>query len=108
MSVEANFINAAKSLKLCELIDAMGNERLVEPYMVYTSAKGKRLFHCYQLRGYSESGKETEWKNPAIGSFVRAVIRTEVFVPRNEYNPFNYKMFSIVHFSIPTLDGRQR
>lgn len=108
MFVEATFIQAAKSLKLCELTDSPGNKRLVEPYMVYSSRTGKRLFHCYQLKGYSESGQQTGWKNPEVSSFVLAVIRDETFIPRREYNPFNYNMFPVVHFSIPTFDGQQR
>ena len=108
MSVESIFIEAAKSRRLCELIDRNGNRRLVEPYMVYSSVTGKRLFHCYQLEGYSKRGQSTGWKNPEVASFVHAVIREETFTPRIEYNPFNYEMFPIVYFSIPTIDGRQR
>lgn len=95
-------------MNLCELEDQTGNKRLVQPYMVYTSATGKRLFHCYQLEGYSESGEPTGWKNPQVDSFIKAKIRDEIFVQRREYNPFNYDMFPFVHFSIPTIDGRQR
>ena len=108
VNIESVFIQAAKSMRLCELIDRSGNERLVEPYMVYASATGKRLFHCYQLQGYSKSGQPTGWKDPEVNSFTQAIIRDETFTPRKEYNPFNYKMFPIVYFSIVTLDGRQR
>lgn len=108
MSVEPTFIQAAKSMKLCELVDQNGNKRLVEPYMVYSSATGKRLFHCYQVQGYSESGQSSGWKNPQVDSFLQASVVDETFTPRREYSPFNYKMFPIVHFSIPTVDGRQR
>ena len=108
MSIESTFIQAAKSLNLCELIDHSENRRLVEPYMVYTSATGKRLFHCYQLQGYSKSGQPTGWKNPQVNSFAQAIIRDEAFTPRREYNPFNYEMFPVVYFSIRTINGRQR
>jgi len=27
---------------------------------------------------------------------------------QRRYNPFNYEMFPVVYFSIPTIDGRQR
>ncbi|MDV2495720.1 MAG: hypothetical protein RX316_05850 [bacterium] len=108
MSVEDVFIKAAKGLNLCELIDVNGNGRLVEPYMVYTSNRGKRLFHCYQLSGYSKSGEPQGWKNPEERSFASANVREETFTQRREYNPFNMKMFPTVHFSISTADGRQR
>lgn len=108
MLVEDTFVEAANDLKLCELTDTIGNKRLVEPYMVFTSNKRKRLFHCFQIEGYSESGRHTWWKNMEIGLFTIAVIHDETFNPREGYNPFNFKKFPVVHFSIPTIDGRQR
>ena len=108
MSVESVFIEAAEGLSFCELIDTNGNSRLVELYMVYTSRRGKRLFHCYQSRGYSRSGKPQGWKNPEVVSFASANLREETFTQSGEYNPFNTNMFPTVHFSIPTADGRQR
>jgi len=108
MNIESTFVQAAESLNLCELIDQSGNRRVVEPYMVYSSATGKRLFHFYQLKGYSKSGQSTGWKNPQVNSFAQAIIRDEAFTQRKEYNPFNYEMFPVVHFSIPTINGRQR
>jgi hypothetical protein len=109
MSVEQIFIKAGGQLTLCELIDQKGNKRLVEPYMVYTSSREKRLFHCYQVEGYSESNQSSGWKNPEIKSFHQARIQQDKkFIPRKEYNPFNETMFPIVHFSIPTADNRKR
>jgi len=75
---------------------------------VYFSATNKRLFHCYQLQGYSKSGQPVGWKNPQVSSFTQAIVRDETFTPREKYNPFNYEMFPVVHFSIPTIDSRQR
>jgi len=108
MSVETTFIQAAEGLHLCELTDRSGHTRMIEPYMVYSSATGKRLFHCYQLHGYSKSGDPTGWKNPQVASFTRATKQDETFTPRPEYNPFNHDMFPVVHFSIPAVDGRER
>ena len=108
MNIESTFVQAAKNLNLCDLIDHRGNKRIVEPYMVYSSATNKRLFHCYQLQGYSKSGQPVGWKNPQVNSFAQAILRDETFTPRKEYNPFNYEMFPVVYFSIPTIDGRQR
>jgi hypothetical protein len=106
--VESVFVQAAQQRNLCEITDQGGNKRVIEPYMVYGSATGKRLFHCYQVGGYSKSGNPAGWKNPEVDSFVGAVVRKEMFTPRSEYNPFNSKMFPTVYFSIPTHDGRQR
>lgn len=108
MSVEQIFISAGENLVLCELVDQEGNKRLVEPYMVYTSSRGKHLFHCYQIEGYSKHKKPIAWKNPEINSFRQAIIQDKAFIQRKEYNPFNTVMFPKVHFSIPTADGRKR
>ncbi len=108
MSTKDIFIEAANQLKLLQLFDFNGNSRVIEPYMIYDSAKGKVCFHCYQWQGYSESGKVEGWKNPEMDSFEYGVIVNRTFTPRKEYNPFNEKMFANVHFAIPTIDGRQR
>jgi hypothetical protein len=101
-------MDAGTAHQLCELVDTTGRTRLVEPYMVYQSSRGKNLFHCYQTGGYSKSGRVIGWKNPEVASFVRASIHNEPFVPRVEYNPFNLEMFPVVYFSLPTREGRTR
>jgi hypothetical protein len=108
MNVVLNFIKTAESGKLCELIDQNGNKRLVEPYMVYESATDKRLFHCYQIQGYSASNHTSGWKNIQVDAFIQATIQDKAFIARKEYNPFNYEIFPKVYFSIPTFDGRQK
>jgi hypothetical protein len=108
MTLEQTVVQAAKGLRVCELTDLGGNTRIVEPCMVYTSTKGKRLFHCYQLSGFSERGQSQGWKNPEVESFTAVEVLQDNFKPRPEYNPFNLKMFPVVHFAIPTVDGKHR
>jgi len=108
MPTQQTFINAATDLKLLKLIDYDGNHRIVEPYMIYDSAKGKFCYHVFQLDGFSDSGKAIGWKNPEVESFEFSEIIETSFRQRNEYNPFNEKMFVTVHFAIPTIDGRKR
>lgn len=98
--VEESFIAAANGRVLCELYDRSGHSRTVEPYMVYESTRGKRLFHCFQIDGYSKSGKQVGWKNPEVKSFVRATVTERHFRPRPEYNPGNATMFPVIYFSI--------
>jgi len=104
MSVESTFIQSARDRRLCELVDQEGNLRLVEPYMVYTSAKGKRIFHCYQVGGYSASGETSGWKNLSVDSFVKARETEYTFKVRDEYFPFNKDLFPTVHFAVPPND----
>ncbi len=108
MSVEATFTEAARSRRLCELTDAAGNIRLVEPYMIFTSSRGRRLFHCYQLKVYTRPGRQRGWRNPPVAGIEAAAIVDQPFTPRSSYNPFNERNFPEVHFAIPTADGRQR
>ncbi len=98
--VEDDFIAAAKAGVLCELVDQGGHRRTVEPYMVYRSSLGKRLFHCFQVDGYSDSGRPLGWKNPEVRSFVSATATGVQFRQRSEYNPSNSRMFPEIYFSL--------
>lgn len=106
--VEATFIAAGKTFSLVWLTEPTGRYRIVEPYMVYVSSTGKRLFHCFQIGGYSAGGILRGWKNPEVGSFDGAQLVDQRFTPREEYNPFNEEMFPDVVFAVPTADGRFR
>jgi hypothetical protein len=99
-TIENAFQLAATGGNIIELIDGNGRRRIVEPYMIYTTGKGKRCFHCYQLDGFSESGNSIGWKNPEIESFRNATILDGAFAIRREYNPGNSKMFPDIHFRI--------
>jgi len=108
MSFENELKKSATNRHLCWITDINGNRRLVEPYMVYTSSRDHRLFHCFQLEGYSMSGAGTGWKNPKVSNFISAEETDMLFKIRDEYNPFNYEMFPRVHFALPDANGSQR
>lgn len=100
MSVESTFVSASKGQYLCQLTDNDGNNRIIEPYMVYISSRGKRLFHFYQTGGYSESKQHSGWKNPEVDSFSRVKQLDERFSVRSEYNPANTKMFPEIIYAL--------
>ena len=106
--IEFAFTTAGKALSLVWLTEPSGRYRIVEPYMLFYSSTGKRLFHLYQIGGYSAGGLLRGWKNPEVGSFDSAQVIDQRFVAREEYNPFNEEMFPEVIFAVPTRDGRQR
>jgi hypothetical protein len=106
--VEEVFIAAAKASTLVWLTEPSGRYRVVEPYMLFLSTTGKRLFHLYQVGGYSAGAILRGWKNPATSSFDSAQPLDQRFLPRTDYNPFNEEKFPTVIFSVPTRDGRQR
>ena len=106
--VEEVFIAAAQASRLVRLVEASGRDRVIEPYMVFRSATGKRLLHLFQLGGYSAGGVVRGWKNAEVSGFEGARIVEQRFVPRRDYNPFNEEMFPRVRFAVATRDGRQR
>lgn len=106
--VEQAFIAAGKTLSLVWLTEPSGRYRIVEPYMVFISSTGKRLFHFFQIGGYSAGGVLRGWKNPETSVFESAQVVDQQFTPREEYNPFNEEMFPDVVFAAPTRDGRLR
>ena len=108
MDVESAFIQAGRAGKLVWLTEPGGRYRVVEPYMVFRSSTAKRLFHMYQVGGYSAGGILREWKNPEVSVFDSAQIVDQRFTPRADYNPFNEAMFPEVIFAVPTRDGRVR
>lgn len=73
-AVEAVFIAAGKTLSLAWLIEPSGRYRIVQPYMVYHSTTGKRLFHFFQIGGFSAGGILRGWKNPETTVFDGAQI----------------------------------
>ena len=106
--VEQVFIAAARTQRLVWLTEPSGRYRIVEPYMVYRSSTGKRLFHLYQIGGYSAGGILRGWKNPESNAYDSAQVVDQRFTPREDYNPFNEGIFPEVVFAIPTRHGRQR
>jgi hypothetical protein len=107
--VEAVFIAAGEARSLVWLTEPSGRYRIVEPYMVFCSSTGKRLFHLYQVGGYSAGGVLRGWKNPEVSAFDEAQPVEQRFMPRPEYNPFNEEIFPRVVFAVPTAgSGRVR
>ena len=103
--IEQAYISAAQSGRFCELVDQAGNIRLVEPYMVYRSSLNKRMFHCFQVSGYSESNQPTGWKNLNVSSFRIGSVTDGTFSQRADYNPDNSPKFPIIYFALQKASG---
>lgn len=99
--VEAVFIAAGEARSLVWLTEPSGRYRIVEPYMVFCSSTGKRLFHLYQVGGYSAGGVLRGWKNVEVHVFSEARRVEQRFMARPEYNPFNEEIFPRVVFAVP-------
>ncbi len=100
--VEQSFIEAAQQRTLCKITDKTGKERVVEPYLIFLPIKRELMFHTYQI------SPDEGWRNFHTIDIKKIELLSEVFSLREDYNPFNKKMFQIVLFSIPTKDGRKK
>lgn len=107
-ALENAFASAARARRLVWLTEPGGRYRVVEPYMIFRSSTGKRLFHFYQVGGYSAGGILRGWKNPQTNVFDSAEAQDELFIPRASYNPFNRALFPEVIFAAPTATGAVR
>ena len=102
----AVFIAAGRSLCMVCLTEPTGRYRVAEPYMIFRSSTGKRLFHVFQVGGYSASGLVRGWKNAEVPAFEEAELVSERFTPRADYNPSNREMFPQVIWSLLPASGR--
>ncbi len=98
--VLAPFVYGGSNKRLIKLIDEKNNERIVEPYLIYDSEQNwKYYFHFYQVGGYCNTGVVNGWKSIEIHKVSKSIITEQLFLPRDEYNPFD-KCFRKVFFSI--------
>ena len=74
-----------------------GGTRTVEPHCHGTSTAGNEVLRGYQSGGYSESGKQVEWKLFDV-SKISSLSQTGNTFPQNRpfYNPTD-KAMSVVH-----------
>lgn len=74
-----------------------GGMRTVEPHCHGTSTAGNEVLRGYQSGGYSESGKQVEWKLFDV-SKISSLSQTGNTFPQNRpfYNPAD-KAMSVVH-----------
>lgn len=99
-------MKAGNLRRLCEVTFREGKTALVEPYAIYTAETKRRLYLWYQLA--SDPPEEPGWKSPEAVQVVSARVRDETFSPRPQYDPFDSQKYPVMHFCIPTADGRQR
>lgn len=107
MPIDAVFMKGGNLRRLCEATLADGSVAVVEPYAIYTSPKKRRTLLWYEVsKGGSEAG--AGWKHPEAASVTAMKLLETPYTPRKDYNPFDTVKFPVVHYSVPTHDGRQR
>jgi hypothetical protein len=102
MSAEAVFMKAGNLHRLCEFAGTDGSVTLAEPYCIYTSARNKYCYLFYQITE-PQGWKELESRHVASVKLKEAGFKT-----RTDYDPFDKNRFPVMHYSIPTEDGRLR
>ena len=107
MAIDATFMKAGNLHRLCEITFANGQTSKVEPYAIFTSPKKRRHYLWFQLSS-SDPEETSGWKMPEAASVSSATLTEEPFTVRRDYDPFDKEKLLMVHFSIPTHDGRQR
>jgi len=107
MPVDATLMKAGNLRRLCDITLTDGATAKVEPYAIYTSSKKRRHYLWFQLSS-SDPEEGSGWMNPEASSIASAIVTDEAFVIRQDYDPFDRSKFPVVHYSLPTHDGRQR
>jgi hypothetical protein len=73
-----------------------GYDRLIEPYLLGVTRKGKEMLRAYQIDGGSVSGETEGWKLFDISEAGGHVTTGQTFRPRPEYNPSDRAMREMI------------
>lgn len=106
MPAESIFMKGGNLRRHCAVKFHDGRTAVVEPYLIYTAENKRRRYLWYQLS--SEPAEEAGWRNPEAAHVASAKLLDSTFTPRAGYDPFDRKRYPVMHYSIPTADGRQR
>ncbi|HXP89256.1 MAG TPA: hypothetical protein VN841_31340 [Bryobacteraceae bacterium] len=107
MSLDATFMKGGNLLRVCDVTLADGKTARVEPYAIYTSPKRRRHYLWFQI-GSSDPDEAPGWKSPEASAVASVRLAQETFTVRRDYDPFDKQKLPVVHYSVPTHDGRQR
>lgn len=78
-----------------------GGDRIIEPHCYGVSREGKELLRAYQVEGFSQSGKPTEWKLFRVDEIKSMQSTGNTFlVPRPGYNPLGDKAMATIYSKI--------
>ena len=94
-------ISAIENLKVVRVFYNDGDERIVEPHILYKSSSGNTLLDAYQTSGYSESNEPVAWKIFNIEKIQSIESMKNIFTPRQDYNPDNQKRYMEIIAKVP-------
>lgn len=84
----------AISNRKCMSVWYNGGTRIIEPHCYGQSTSGNDLLRCFQVSGFSNTGKSTDWKLMKTSELKHIVILEQCFQVRPKYNPFDQAMSS--------------
>ncbi len=102
MSAETVFMKAGNLHRVCEITGTDGSVAQAEPYGIYTSPRNHACYLCYQI------SEPEGWQELEQRDVTRVKLLEATFKPRQDYDPFDKMRYPVMHYSIPTHDGRQR
>ena len=102
MPAETVFMKAGNLHRVCEVTTAEGASLLVEPYAIFTSSKNKLEYLCFQV------SEPQGWRELDARTVAGVKLRDSEFKTRPDYSPLDRERYPLMHYSIPTHDGRQR
>lgn len=87
-SVTGKLVEATQERKVCKLwMRNEGLPRIVHPYGVCTTSRGKVVIVCWQVAGFSGSGELPSYKNLTLEKCERLELLASRFRPQQSFNP---------------------
>ena len=102
MSADTVFMKAGNLHRVCEITTVDGSSLLAEPYAIFTSSRNKLEYLCFQV------SEPQGWRELEARTVASVKLRESQFATRQDYRPLDLDRYPLMHYSIPTLDGRQR
>src|SRR5512140_3414803 len=102
MSADILFMKAGNLHRVCEITRADGTSLLAEPYAIFTSSRNRLEYLCFQV------SEPQGWRELEARTVASVKLRDSKFTTRPDYSPLDLDRYPLMHYSIPTQDGRQR
>ena len=102
MSADILFMKAGNLHRVCEITRVDGSSLLAEPYAIFTSSRNRLEYLCFQV------SEPQGWMELEARTVASVKLRDSGFTTRQDYSPLDLNRYPLMHYSIPTHDGRQR
>jgi hypothetical protein len=73
-----------------------GQERILDPYLLYETHAGAEILHGWQVDGAFEHSKPPDWCNLKLDQISRATLAEPYGEPQQDYNPESSNFYRII------------